>query len=62
MVLACVFFAASGSFDVAINAMAIHLEEERGARLLTWPHATYSAGGLAGAIRRSDRRTGLARA
>ncbi|MDQ6681933.1 MAG: MFS transporter [Chloroflexota bacterium] len=50
VVLACVFFAASGSFDVAINAMAIHLEQERRSRLLTWLHAAYSAGGFAGAV------------
>lgn len=44
------FFAASGAFDVGINAAAIGLERSTGRRLLAGFHGAFSGGGMIGAL------------
>lgn len=44
------FYAASGAFDVAINAHAMRLEQETGRSRLPVLHAGFSAGGAGGAL------------
>ena len=48
--LLLVFLAASGVFDLAINAAAIDLEQGSGRRVLPVLHAAFSGGGAVGAI------------
>lgn len=43
-------YAASGLYDVGINASAVDLEKATGRRYMTLLHATFSAGGVAGAL------------
>jgi MFS family permease len=45
-----VFLAASGMYDVAINAFAIGLEQETQRKVLLVLHAAFSGGGAAGAL------------
>ncbi len=44
------FYAASGAFDVAINAAAIGVERATGRHLLSAFHAAFSGGGMLGAL------------
>ncbi len=48
--LMLVFLASSGVYDMAINADAIHLEQDSGRRVLPILHAAFSGGGAIGAI------------
>ena len=43
-------YAASGLYDVGINAAAVDLEKAAGRRFMAVLHATFSAGGVAGAL------------
>jgi MFS family permease len=43
-------YAASGLYDVGINAAAVDLERAAGRRTMALLHATFSAGGVAGAL------------
>ncbi|MEW6636791.1 MAG: MFS transporter [Actinomycetota bacterium] len=43
-------YAASGLYDVGINASAVDLEQASGRRLMPVLHASFSAGGVAGAL------------
>ena len=45
-----VLYAASGLYDVGINAAAVDLERAAGRRIMAVLHATFSAGGVAGAL------------
>ncbi|AHY45661.1 Major Facilitator Superfamily [Rubrobacter radiotolerans] len=45
-----VVYAGSGLYDVGINASAIDIEREAGRRLMAYFHASFSAGGLLGAV------------
>lgn len=45
-----VFFAASGAYDVGLNAAAMELERASGRRLMAAFHAAFSGGGMVGAI------------
>nr|MBA3611016.1 MFS transporter [Rubrobacter sp.] len=45
-----VLYAASGLYDVGINAAAVDLERTAGRRLMAFFHAAFSAGGVAGAL------------
>jgi len=45
-----VLYAASGLYDVGINAAAVDLERAAGRRLMAFFHAAFSAGGVAGAL------------
>ncbi|MDP8939512.1 MAG: MFS transporter [Actinomycetota bacterium] len=45
-----VLYAASGLYDVGINAAAVDLEKSTGRRYMALLHATFSAGGVAGAL------------
>lgn len=45
-----VLYSASGLFDVGINAAAVDLEQGRGRHFMTFFHAAFSAGGVAGAL------------
>ena len=45
-----VLYAASGLYDVGINAVAVDLERAAGRRLMSFFHAAFSAGGVAGAL------------
>jgi MFS family permease len=50
VVVLFVFYAASGAFDVAINAAAIGVERATGRHLLSAFHAAFSGGGMLGAL------------
>lgn len=50
VVIVFVFFAASGAFDVGINATAIGLERVTGWRLMAALHGAFSGGGMVGAL------------
>jgi MFS family permease len=43
-------YAASGLYDVGINAAAVDLEKSTGRRFMTLLHAAFSGGGVAGAL------------
>jgi MFS family permease len=43
-------YAASGLYDIGINAAAVDLEKAAGRRFMAVLHATFSAGGVAGAL------------
>jgi MFS family permease len=45
-----ILYAASGLYDVGINAAAVDLERAAGHRIMAVLHATFSAGGVAGAL------------
>ena len=45
-----VLYAASGLYDVGINAAAVDLEKATERRFMALLHATFSAGGVAGAL------------
>lgn len=45
-----VLYAASGLYDVGINAAAVDMEKAAGRRYITLFHATFSAGGVVGAL------------
>ena len=45
-----ILYAASGLYDVSINAAAVDLERAAGHRIMAILHATFSAGGVAGAL------------
>ncbi|MCA1718460.1 MAG: MFS transporter, partial [Actinobacteria bacterium] len=45
-----VLYAASGLYDVGINAAAVDLERAAGRRIMAVLHATFSAGGVVGAL------------
>jgi MFS family permease len=45
-----VLYAASGLYDVGINAAAVDLEKATGRRLMSVLHAAFSTGGVAGAL------------
>jgi len=45
-----ILYAASGLYDVGINAAGIDLERAAGRRIMAVLHATFSAGGVAGAL------------
>ncbi len=45
-----ILYAASGLYDVGINAAAVDLERVAGRRIMAVLHATFSAGGVAGAL------------
>ena len=45
-----VLYAASGLYDVGINAAAVDLERSAGRRLMSFFHAAFSAGGVVGAL------------
>ena len=45
-----ILYAASGLYDVGINAAAVDLERAVGRRIMAVLHATFSAGGVAGAL------------
>ena len=45
-----ILYAASGLYDVGINAAAVDLERGAGRRTMAVLHATFSAGGVAGAL------------
>ena len=45
-----VLYSASGLYDVGINAAAVDLEKATGHRYMTLLHATFSAGGVVGAL------------
>ena len=45
-----ILYAASGLYDVGINAAAVDLERAGGRRVMAVLHATFSAGGVAGAL------------
>lgn len=45
-----VLYSASGLYDVGINAAAVDLEKVTGRRYMTLLHATFSAGGVVGAL------------
>lgn len=44
------FNSAAGLWDVGINAVAVDLEKLSGTRFMSYLHATYSAGAVAGAV------------
>lgn len=48
--LLLVFYAASGIYDVSINAAAITIEQQSGRRILTFMHASFSGGVVIGAL------------
>jgi MFS family permease len=50
LVVLAVFYAASGAYDVAINAAAIDWEAARGRRVMTLVHAGFSGGAMVGAL------------
>jgi MFS family permease len=50
LVVLFVFYAASGAFDVAINAAAIGVERATGRHLLSAFHGAFSGGGMLGAL------------
>ena len=50
LVAVAILFAASGLYDVGINAAAVDLERAAGHRIMAVLHATFSAGGVAGAL------------
>jgi MFS family permease len=50
LVVLAVFFAASGAFDVAINAAAIDWESAHRRRIMTLVHAGFSGGAMTGAL------------
>lgn len=50
LLLMVAFVTASGVYDVAINAAAVDVEQGGGQRVLPQLHATFSLGGLAGAL------------
>jgi MFS family permease len=45
-----ILYAASGLYDVGINAVGLDLERAAGRRIMAVLHATFSAGGVAGAL------------
>ena len=45
-----ILYAASGLYDVGINAAAVDLERDAGRRVMAVLHAAFSAGGVAGAL------------
>jgi MFS family permease len=45
-----VFYAASGAYDIAVNAAALRYEQTAGGHLLTQLHAAFSGGAMVGAI------------
>lgn len=45
-----VLYASSGLYDVGINAGAVDLEQSTGHRFMSYLHAAFSAGGVAGAL------------
>lgn len=45
-----VLYASSGLYDVGINAGAVDLEQSAGRRRMSYLHAAFSAGGVAGAL------------
>ena len=45
-----ILYAASGLYDVGINAAAVDLERAAGRRIMAVLHATFSAGGVVGAL------------
>ncbi|MEO8247247.1 MAG: MFS transporter [Chloroflexota bacterium] len=50
VIILFVFFAASGAYDVGINAAAMELERASGRRVLAAFHAAFSGGGMVGAL------------
>ena len=50
LVVLVVLHAASGLYDVGINAAAVDLEKSTGRRFMTLLHAAFSGGGVAGAL------------
>jgi MFS family permease len=50
LVVLAVFYAASGAYDVAINAAAIDWEAARRRRVMTLVHAGFSGGAMVGAL------------
>ncbi len=50
LLVLAVLYAASGLYDVGINAAAVDLERAAGRRLMSFFHAAFSAGGVAGAL------------
>lgn len=50
VVVLMVLFSATGLYDVGINAAAVDLERFSGRRFMSFLHAAYSAGAVAGAI------------
>ena len=50
LVVLFVFYAASGAFDVAINAGALGIERATGRHLLSAFHGAFSGGGMVGAL------------
>ncbi len=50
VVILFVFFAASGAYDVGINAAAMELERAGGRRVMAAFHAAFSGGGMVGAL------------
>ena len=50
VVILFVFFAASGAYDVGINAAAMELERASGQRVMAAFHAAFSGGGMVGAL------------
>ena len=50
LVALAVLYAASGLYDVGINAAAVDLERTAGRRIMAVLHAAFSAGGVAGAL------------
>ncbi len=50
IVLLVTFFAASGIYDVSINAAAISFEQKSGRRVISYMHAAFSAGAFVGAL------------
>ncbi len=45
-----VLYGASGLYDIGINATAVDLERASGRRIMSFFHAAFSGGGLAGAL------------
>jgi MFS family permease len=50
LVALAILYAASGLYDVGINAAAVDLERAAGHRIMAVLHATFSAGGVTGAL------------
>ncbi len=50
LVALAILYAASGLYDVGINAAAVDLERAAGRRIMAVLHATFSAGGVTGAL------------
>lgn len=50
LVALVVLYSASGLYDIGINASAVDLEKKTGRRFMAVLHATFSAGGVAGAL------------